>query len=101
MKPDKDSLLDAFGKAMDEFLKVNHVQMLIEMPEGTIEPKIMDNIKMGSVVQFYMLLTALVPVFMDMVGQLGEDFDWLSFIDGCLDLVKDEVVEGMESEGGK
>lgn len=105
MKPDEEPLLDAFGRVMDEYLKVNNIKMLIEIPEGTTEPKteaqITENIKLGSIVKFYILLTAFVPVLRNMVGRLNEDFDWLSFIDSCLDLVKAEVVEGMESEGGK
>ena len=101
MKDELNPLLDAFGKAMDEFLKINHIQMLIDMPEGTIEPEITDNTRMGSVVQFYILLTSLVPVFREMVRKLGGDFEWQGFIDGCLELVRAEVAEGMESEGGK
>ena len=51
--------IDKFGEIIDEFLKVNHVQMLIDMPEGTEDVTIKDNVGMGPTVHFYILLQAL------------------------------------------
>lgn len=51
--------LEKFGEIIDNFLKENHVQMLIEMPEGTLEPIVKDNIGAGAVMKFYFLLNAI------------------------------------------
>ena len=102
MKPEEEILLDKFGKLMDEFIQENRIQMLIEMPEGTNDPEIKDNVRMGPVVQFYILLAGLVQVFREMVYYLrrGGGFDWEPFIDTCLEMVKAEITEGMKNEEG-
>lgn len=54
--------LDSFGEIMDKFILENEVGMSIIMPEGTIEPEIQDNTGMGPVMQFYIMLNALVTL---------------------------------------
>ena len=57
--------IDTFGEIMDDFIEKNHIQMLIDIPEGTNEPQIKDNAQLGGVVQFYILLTAMKPIYKD------------------------------------
>ena len=82
--------IDTFGEIMDDFIEKNHIQMLIDIPEGTNEPQIKDNAQLGGVVQFYILLDKLLD------HSRHEDF-----IDGILQVVKNELMEVAEGEGGK
>ena len=41
--------LDTFGAIMDGVIKDNHVQLLVDMPEGTTEATLKDNTQMGAV----------------------------------------------------
>ncbi len=100
---------ERFGEIMDDFLKKNEINMLITLPEGTLEPRISDNTGMGPVVQFYILLAAIPTVFKAMFELMGlDENEKESLIDGMLELVKNEMVkpgsemeknlEGMEDE---
>lgn len=84
--------IDEFGKIMDEYLKKNHIQMLIDIPEGTNEPQIQDNAQLGGVVQFYILLTAMKPIYKYMCDNLLERSESEKFIDGILAIVKTELM---------
>ena len=88
--------IETFGEIMDEFLKTSHVQMLIDIPEGTIEPEITDNIGMGGVMQFYILLTAIVPIYKNMLIPLLDPAKKEDFIDSILGLLKEDLMEAAE-----
>ena len=101
-KPDlkrQELNIDTFGEIMDEFIKKNMVQMLITLPEGTLEPVLEDNTGCGVAVQFYILLAAMGTAVEELIS-LGLDPDQKeSFIDGCLGLVKESLMkEGKEEE---
>lgn len=87
--------LDSFGEIMDKFILENEVGMSIIMPEGTIEPEIQDNTGMGPVMQFYILLNALVAVVKNVTDLMGIEKDAREdLVDGILDLVKKDLMEG-------
>ena len=101
-KPDlkrQELNIDTFGEIMDEFIKKNMVQMLITLPEGTLEPVLEDNTGCGVAVQFYILLAAMGTAVEELIS-LGLDPDQKeSFIEGCLGLVKESLMkEGKEEE---
>ena len=86
--------LDSFGEIMDKFILENEVGMSIIMPEGTIEPEIQDNTGMGPVMQFYILLNALVAVVKNVTDLMGIEKDAREdLVDGILDLVKNDIME--------
>ena len=86
--------LDSFGEIMDKFILENEVGMSIIMPEGTIEPEIQDNTGMGPVMQFYILLNALVAVVKNVTDLMGIEKDAREdLFDGILDLVKRDIME--------
>lgn len=87
---------DSFGEIMDKFILENEVGMsIIIMPEGTIEPEIQDNTGMGPVMQFYILLNALVAVVKNVTDLMGIEKDAREdLVDGILDLVKKDLMEG-------
>lgn len=85
--------IDTFGEIMDEFLERNPVQMLIELPEGTIEPVISDNIGMGGVVQLYILSKAICPIYKEIYDLLLDHSKHEEFIDEILALVKRDLMD--------
>lgn len=86
--------LDSFGEIMDKFILENEVGMSIIMPEGTIEPEIQDNIGVGPVMQFYIVLNALVYITKNVTDLMGIEKDAREdMVDGILGLVKKAIME--------
>lgn len=89
--------MDSFGEIMDKFILENEVGMSIIMPEGTIEPEIQDNIGMGPVMQFYIVLNALVDITKNVTDLTGIEKDAREdMVDGILGLVKKDIMEAQE-----
>ena len=89
--------VDSFGEIMDKFILENEVGMSIIMPEGTIEPEIQDNIGMGPVMQFYIVLNALVDITKNVTDLMGIEKDSREdMVDGILGLVKKDIMEAQE-----
>ena len=87
--------LDSFGEIMDKIILENEVGMSIIMPDGTIEPEIQDNTGAWPVMQFYILLNALVAVVKNVTDLIGIEKDAREdMVDGILDLVKRDIMEG-------
>lgn len=87
--------LDKFGEIIDNFLKDNDVSMLINIPEGTLDPIVKDNTDMGSVIKFYILLIALKAIGKQLRSDMGIALqgEWEGAIDGILKLVKKDLME--------
>lgn len=83
--------LDTFGEIMDKFINDAHVQLLIDMPEGTTDAVLKDNTGMGVVVQFYIILNAVEAVYKDMVKTMELDDSDDKLIDSLLDLLKQSI----------
>lgn len=92
--------LEVFGKLMDDFIKKCHVQMLVEMPEGTNDASLTDNIGAGPVVQLYILINAMGPVLAEMIGIDGilDPCKAADFLDGVLEMVKHDVLDAAYAE---
>ena len=87
--------LDKFGEIIGNFLKDNDVSMLINIPDGTLDPIIKDNVGMGSVIRFYILLIALESIGKQLRSDMGIALqeEWERAIDGILKLVKKDLME--------
>lgn len=85
--------IDAFGKIMDELIERHDVKMLISMPAGTQEAEIQDNLGCGGVVQFYILLSAIKPIYQNIVSPLLADEKEEDFVDTILSFVKNDLLE--------
>lgn len=87
--------LDKFEEIIDNFLKDNNVSMLINVPEGTLDPIIKDNADMGSVIKFYILLIALKSIGKQLRSDMNivSQEEWERAIAGILDLVRRDLVE--------
>ena len=80
--------IDEFGGIMDKFIQDSHIQLLIDMPEGTTEARLKDNTGMGSVMQFYIILNAVEAIYKDMVKTMELDDSDDTLIDSLLNLLK-------------
>lgn len=83
--------IDEFGGIMDKFIQDSHIQLLIDMPEGTTEARLKDNTGMGSVMQFYIILNAVEAVYKDMLKQMDLDDSDDTLIDSLLNLLKESI----------
>ena len=53
--------IEAFGGIIDQLLTENEVNMLITLPKGSLDVRIQENIKLGSVIRFYIFLNCIKP----------------------------------------
>ena len=101
MKEKRELNLDTFGEIVDEFLKENEIQMLITIPEGSITPETRDNVGLGPVVHFYILLKALTTVVKETVDAMSINAgspEWEHTVDVILSLVRQDIMEPEEEE---
>ena len=88
--------LDKFGEIMDDFLEKNEIQMLITLPEGSIEPVVEDNVDLGSTVHFYILLNSIGTVCQQMQKAMDIDKkseEWANVVHVLLKMVEAELLE--------
>ena len=96
--------IDSFGEIMDQFLKDNDICMLLTLPEGTLDVQVQDNVHLGSIVQFYILLNAIEPICDAMLKDMGIDrksAEWEKVVDTLLGMIKDEIIGGEPNCGRK
>ena len=101
MKDKIELHLDTFGEIVDEFLKENEIQMLITIPKGSITPEVRDNVRLGPVVRFYILLKALTTVVKETVDVMSIDAgspEWEHTVDAILSLVKQDIMDSKPKE---
>ena len=95
-----ENIIKKFGELVDDILTKSDVGMLVRFPKGTLTPTIEDNIELGPVLQFYMLLNALEVVFRDVLEQAKVDPEKKeALIDGLLALVKNDLMDAKEAKG--
>lgn len=88
-KMDAERLADI----IDGMLEKGKVQMLITLPEGSMDAEIKSNVDLlGPTGHFYILLHALKSVFLEFAEKL-DDAKKEEFIDSVLQMVKDELME--------
>ena len=91
--------IEKFGKIVDDFLNDNHIQMIIEMKEGTRKAIIKDNTGMGSVIQFYILMHGMAQCMDRMMDDMEIEKEGKpEMLDGILEILKNELLseEGEE-----
>ena len=101
MKEKRELNLDTFGEIVDEFLKENEIQMLITIPKGSITPEMRDNVVLGPVVRFYILLKALTTVAKETVDAMSINAgspEREHTVDTILSLVKQDIMDSKPKE---
>lgn len=91
-----DFNIDAFSEAMNNFIKENHIQVLLDMPEGTQRVKLESNVgELGPAVYFYILIQGLITTFREFRDILDPNLEG-EWIDELLAEVKKEVIRKEE-----
>ena len=89
--------LDSFGEIIEQLLKENEACMLLTLPEGTLDVQVQDNMHLGSVVRFYILLNAIKPICDAVLKDMGIDrksMEWEEVADTLLGMIKNEIMGG-------
>lgn len=90
--------IEKFGEIMDGFLQENEIDLLITLPEGSMDPKLQDNAGMGPVVQLYILLAALPVILGKTLAMMQiDESEKESVVDGMLEMVKGELLNPKEA----
>ena len=88
--------LDTFGDIMNELITRQHVQLLIDMPEGTQEPSVVGT---GvSTVDFYILMAGIRPVFVRMIDDMGgpDALDVEGVLGDMWHMIRRDILEQLE-----
>lgn len=89
--------IDTFGEIIDEALKKAEVQLLVTLPEGTLEAETASNVYGGPVMEFYILLNALKTVVRNVVAQMDIDPDRIGdMYDELFEILKHDLMEDQE-----
>lgn len=88
--------IEKFGEIVDRFITDAHIQMMIDLPEGTEEPKIYNTAHLGSVIEFYILMRAIKSGFKDMLKEMSQIPDFNS--DGDTDVLIDQLLELIKAD---
>lgn len=88
--------LDSIGEIIDSTLEENEVNMLLTMPEGSQDVQVEDNIGLGGVAQFCIILNSIKPVIKNIqaetsIGTSGPE--WEEVVDTLLLVIKQELME--------
>ena len=84
---------------MDEFIKQNKINMLLTIPEGSMEVKVQDNVNAGGVMQFYIVLNAISSIAKKMKEDMKradlelDEKKWEDVVDSLLQLLKTELTK--------
>lgn len=96
----KDFDIDTFGAIIDKHLKKNEIKMLIEIPEGTMEPEITSSFGIATM-DLYILLHAmrktLAQVMID--GNVDPDNKG-EMISAMIDMIKADLINEEAADGG-
>ena len=65
--------LDSFGDIVDKFLEENEVEMLLTMPKGTQTVQVEDNVNLGPIAQFYIMLNSITTICKELRNDFGID----------------------------
>lgn len=90
--------LDKFADAMSELITKNHIQLIIDSPEGTQKVTVKDNMHLGGVTQFFFLLKAMTPIWKDIYDVLLDHDDNEAIIDGLLKMLKNDLMDATKED---
>ena len=93
--------LDTFGGIIDQFLTENEINMLITLPKGSLDVQIQENIKLGSVIRFYIFLNCIKPITDEFAKEVGinkKSAEWDGIVNTLLAMIKEEMLKGDANE---
>lgn len=87
---DKKLSLDTFGTVMDEIIKKSSVGLMVTKEEGSEEWKV-QGAGLGAVMDFYIFLHALRPLYLQMLEEIGHQLDGEKLADSLAELLQEEL----------
>ena len=90
--------LDTFGEIMDDFIRKSHVALLVEK-EADSEEWTCRGVGCGAVMDFYVLLNALQPIFLQMLEEIGHQLDAEKLADALTGELKKSLISAAEENG--
>ena len=92
--------LDSFGKIMDEFIEQSKCGLAVTKEAGETEWTV-HGAGCGAVMDFYIFLNALEPIYLDMLDQMGGKMDPEMLADALCEEVKKSLVAAVDDRRGK
>lgn len=90
--------LDTFGGIMDEFIEKSKVGLLITKEENSKEWKV-QGAGCGAVLDFYIFLNAVEPLFLRMLKEMGKhEVDVEQLAEALTGLLKESMIEAAAEE---
>ena len=94
--------LDTFGEIMDDFIHKNKVGLMV-LKEADSDDWEVTGVGMGAVMDFYIFLNALEPIFLEMLeqmeGRMEGRIDAEKLAESLSDLVKKCMITAAEEKG--
>lgn len=92
----KELDIETFSEIMDEMITKSHVHMTFEMREGTQEVELCDNLGLGPVGQFFVLMKGMAAAFKEFEEMIDKNKK-----EECVDAILEMLKEGiMEEQNG-
>lgn len=84
--------LDTFGEIMDEFIHKNAVGIAVTKEADSDDWKV-TGVGLGAVMDFYIFLNALEPIYLEMLEQMNGQMDTEKLAEALSDLMKKSMIE--------
>ena len=90
--------LDTFGEIMDEFIHKNKVGLMV-LKEADSDDWKVTGVGMGAVMDFYIFLNALEPIYLAMLEQMEGRMDAEKLAESLSDLMKECMITAAAEKG--
>lgn len=83
--------MDAFTRIIDDMIEKSHVIMTFESPEGTQDVELKDNIGLGPVAQFFILMKGMEYSFNEFKQMIDKN-KMEECVDAILEMLKERIM---------
>lgn len=90
--------LDTFGEIMDDFIHKNKVGLMV-LKEADSDDWEVTGVGMGAVMDFYIFLNALEPIFVTMLEQMKGEIEVEKLAESMSELLKRYMIAAAEQKG--
>ena len=95
MSEKKQLNLDTFGEIMDEFIHKNKIGLMV-LKEADSDDWEVTGVGMGSVMDFYVFLNALEPLYLKMLKEMNNEIDGEKLANSLTDLIREGMIRAAE-----
>ncbi|MBQ1772277.1 MAG: hypothetical protein II000_10110 [Clostridia bacterium] len=90
--------LDTFGEIIDDFIHKNEVGLMV-LKEANSDDWEVTGVGMGAVMDFFIFLNALEPIYLAMLEQMEGRIDAEKLAESLSDLMKECMITAAEEKG--